>query len=480
MEPSHDIIDHTVGPPEPILPNIFGNSPRASRTEPGHVSAIPGEIDVSEQPPMTVPLRHILVGLGFLCLGNLTGVGVALGLLPSSASLAHFHLLLVGWICITIMGAMTQFVPVWSGVSLHSRRLASMQLWLVAGGLLGFAGGVLTGQVPWLPVAGGLMLVGFWTFAYNVGRTLGAAGPCDTTERHFALSLGFFVLLSGAGLVLASDLVWPVIDPLLITRSGLIGAHATFAVFGAVLTTLFGALYQLGPMFTQTDLHGMDVPLRRLEEVGYPIGVISLALGRLFGHRAAAVLGGLLIMTAMVSVGLIVARRLFETHVEWTPMLSRYGVLAVAMCAWAALSVRAWIRDPIGEPARLGAPGTAHLLILGVLGFAVLGTLYHIVPFIVWVHRYSDRLGYEPVPMVDELYSDRLARLDFWCFVAGTVLVVGADLGRLGSPASVVGGALLVAGSGAFTWNMLRVIRDHSPYTLRSICWAASAAQSRR
>jgi len=40
------------------------------------MSAIPGTLDTAQQPPMTVPLRHFFVALGFLFAG--VGVGIAL------------------------------------------------------------------------------------------------------------------------------------------------------------------------------------------------------------------------------------------------------------------------------------------------------------------------------------------------------------------------------------------------------------------
>ncbi|MDY7083133.1 MAG: hypothetical protein SXQ77_12200, partial [Halobacteria archaeon] len=84
-------------------------------------------------------------------------------------------------------------------------------------------------------------------------------------------------------------------------------------------------------------------------------------------------------------------------------------------------------------------------MLVGVIGFTVWGTLYHIVPFIIWVHRYSDRLGLEEVPMVDDLYDARLAKLDFWLLVVGGVTtLVGTSPGVV----SVVfaGGILTTAG----------------------------------
>ncbi|MFC6728013.1 hypothetical protein ACFQDG_05085, partial [Natronoarchaeum mannanilyticum] len=290
------------------------------------MSAVPGNVDTDRQPPMTVPLRHFVVALAFLLAGTALGVGAARGNVPGMASLAHVHLLLAGWVCVTIMGAMTQFVPVWSGVELHSRRLAVAQLWLVVVGLVGFVVGLLQWRPALLPWFGGLMLLGFWTFAYNVGRTLAAVEDYDVTERHFAAALGFFVLLTLLGFVLALDFANPFLFERGIDRGGVVAAHATLAVFGAVLTTVIGALYQLATMFTQTELRGVDLKIRRFEEVAYPFGVLTLAAGRLLASAPLARLGGALVALSLLGVAGILAQRLYETRVEWTPMLSRYAV----------------------------------------------------------------------------------------------------------------------------------------------------------
>jgi cbb3-type cytochrome oxidase subunit 1 len=433
------------------------------------MSAIPADVDAGQQPPMTVPLRHFLVANCFLLLGVLAGLGVALDRPFGLLSLAHAHLLLVGWVCLTIMGAMTQFVPVWSGVELHSTRLAAAELWLVVAGLLGFAGSLLAGELILLPGFGALMSLGFWVFVYNVGRTLARKDELDVTERHFALALGFFVLTTLLGILLAVDFARPLLDSSPVTRQAVVQTHATVAVFGAVLTTVLGALYQLATMFTQTDLHGVDVPLRRVEELGYPVGVLLLASGRLFSTAALARIGAVLIIAALLAFTVILGRRLWKTGVNWTPMLSRYVVVTAALALWAVLALPAWLADPLAPTALFGAPGTSHLLLLGVIGFVVLGTLYHVVPFIVWVHRYSDLLGYEPVPMVDDLYDDRVAAADFACFVAGSVLLVAADLFGLPDVISTVGGGLTLLGTALFVTNIAGVVREHSPQSLTAV-----------
>lgn len=439
------------------------------------MSVVPGTLETDNQPPMTVPLRHFILGLGLLLVGLGVAVGMALGFSPGSASLAHVHLLLAGWVCITIMGAMTQFVPVWSGVALYSRRLASIQLWLVVVGLSGFAGSLLTGRFASVAVFGVLMLLGFWTFVYNIGRTLLQVDSFDVTEGHFALALGFFLLLTTLGVLLAVDFSYPAIRNSPLTRPNVIAAHATFAIYGAVLTTVLGALYQLGTMFTQTELHGIDTPLRRVEQVAFPIGVLALGLGRLLGVEIVSSVGGVLVAGSLLGFSVILARRLYETQVPWTPMLSRYVIVAASMALWSLLALVTWAKEPLGRDVLFGAPGTVHLLVVGVIGFVVFGTLYHIVPFIIWVHRYSDLLGFEDVPMIDDLYDGRIAKVDFSLLVAGLVLLVGSDLFDISGGVTSAAGVMIGLGALLFSANMLTVIRNHSPYSLYGVLISRSA-----
>ena len=432
------------------------------------MSAIPGDVDTEQQPPMTIPLRHFLVGVGLLVSGGTVGVLDAIGYVPGLGVLAQTHLLLAGWVCVTIMGAMTQFVPVWSNVALHSRRLATAQLWFVTVGVAGMAAAFATGALGWVHAFGGLAVLGFWTFCYNLGRTLLAARPWDVTERHFALALTCLLAVPAMGFALAMDFTVPFLAESALSRPRLLAAHATLAVFGVILLTVLGALYQLATMFTQTELHGVDLQLRRVEEVGYPLGVLTLATGRLLGWAPLARVGGLLVALALLGFSVVLARRLVETQVAWTPMLSRYAVVAVAMAAWALSTLPVWLADPLAQTALFGG-GPVHLLVFGVVGFVVLGTLYHVVPFIVWVHSYSDLLGYEQVPMIDDLYDDRIATADFGCILGGALGLAVAAVAGLPGFVTAAAGTLATVGFSLFALNMVLVVREHGPDSIRSV-----------
>jgi hypothetical protein len=427
------------------------------------MSAVPDDLSTDHRPPMRLPLAHFLVALAFLLAGAAVGLASALGDASGLAGLAHVHLLLVGWVCITIMGAMTQFVPVWSGVRLHSRRVARWSLAFAGFGVAGLAWAFWTASPHWIHGFGGFVVLGIYGFVYNLGRTLAAARPLDRTEAHFAFALAALAVVVTLGFLLAMDFSLAVLPLAGITRPQVVGAHATLAVFGVVVGTMLGALYQLGTMFTQTELRGVDYALRRVE-YGYPVGVVVLAAGRLVSSRPVAVLGAALVCAGGLAFAAVLARKLWESKVERNPMLTRYAAASLALAAWSVLALAAWVRQPLARATLFGPQTATHLLFVGVVGFVVMGSLYHVVPFIVWEHRYSDRLGFEPVPMLDDLYSDRLATADGVLVGGGALALVLGRAGVLPDPAGVAGGAGLGLGCLAFAANLARVVWKHGGY----------------
>ncbi|AGB39978.1 heme-copper oxidase family protein [Natronococcus occultus] len=424
---------------------------------------VPDGVRTDRGPPMTIPFQHFVVALGFLVAGSVGGVLLALASLPGLGSPAYAHLLLVGWICLTIMGAMTQFVPVWSGVEIHSRRLATVQLWLVAGGLVGFVASLLALALELLPIFAAVMLAGIWLFVYNVGRTLLRARPFDFTERHFAVALGSFAALAPLGFVLAVDFTVPVLDSASLARGDVLATHVTLAVFGAVTATVIGAIAQLSAMFTQTESDPLYRGLETVEQATFPLGLVLLALGRGADSATIATVGGVGVLVGLLAIALLLVRRLAASSTDASPMTDRYWIVAAALFAWIGLATPAWLLDSTGPETLLGYPEATAVLVIGVFGFVVVGTLYHVIPFIIWIERYSDRLGLEDVPMIDDLYSRRLERADLAATGLGAAgMMVGEVLG-LGSAVVAGSTALLGLGFCLFVANMVLTVHRHGP-----------------
>ncbi len=141
--------------------------------------------------------------------------------------------------------------------------------------------------------------------------------------QHFLLGLVFLIV---GGLTAAVHAIG-------VSRLAIVFAigHVTLAVFGGVLMTVIGALFQLGPMFTQHTETAVDRTIQRIETVIYPIGVVGLAGGRLTATATIATVGGLLVALGLVLTGIFLGRCLYGSTVQGTPMLSRYWVVVASM-----------------------------------------------------------------------------------------------------------------------------------------------------
>lgn len=50
--------------------------------------------------------------------------------------------------------------------------------------------------------------------------------------------------------------------------------------------------------------------------------------------------------------------------------------------------------------------------------------MYKIVPFLVWYHKYSDKVGFQSVPMLEDLFNEKLACYQMYVMIAGIVLSI--------------------------------------------------------
>ncbi len=444
------------------------------------MAGVPGEIDEEAGPPSHVPLLHFVVALAFLAAGTVLGVSSVVEVGPAS-DIAHVHALLAGWICITIMGAMTQFVPVWSDATLHSRFLARLQLSLVTVGVAGMVAAASLERFDWFYLPGVVAAVGFWVFSYNVLRTLPSTNPfrLDVTELQFLVALIYVVLATAAGVSLGLNTRYGFLASTSIEHGDLVSAHAAVAVYGFVVSTVAGAIYQLATLFTQTELTKLEHRLQDMETAVYPVAPALLAFGYLSGNQGVVTLGFVLIVVGLGCLTFVVARKLWTSQMDVVghPMLARYAVAVSFLAAW--LAAAAWRTVRRGEMAAVfGSTGTSHVFFVGFLAFVVVGTLYHVVPFLIWIHRYSDLLGFEKVPLVDDLYSERVERVEL---VATTLGAVMATAGLVFGVNLVLypGVAVLSLGYCLFVCNVIYTVDGHHPGGVAGVLTSKESAEER-
>jgi hypothetical protein len=415
-------------------------------------------------PPFRLPAEHFAVALGFWVVGALGLVWaapeIARGWFVSPRVVALTHLFTLGWITVTIQGALYQFLPVALGQPIRSQRLAHLSLVLFAPGLAGFVYGLVAG-VSALTIAGAVLFsLGLLLFVGNLAATLWCArhfaGAADAAERRLTwwALVGATVFLAATvflGVALSGNLRWGFLGA---ERFLALGVHLHVAVAGWVMLVIVGVAHRLLPMFLLS--HGAP---------SWPgavaVGLLWSGVGLLLGvHHALSpllmwVIAGMIIGGVL---SFLLQAVLFFRH-RRKPALDPGLRLAASGIAFLLVALGL---APFALHAGLAAPhlATAYVLVLvlGALSLFVAGHYYKIFPFLVWFHRFGPMAGRQPVPRVADLYADRPANAAVALLVAGVVGLAAATLFRAewaARPAALLfaGGALIVA---AQMWTISR------------------------
>lgn len=343
------------------------------------------------------------------------------------------HLFTLGWLTLTIFGALGQLLPMALGAPIWSVRLGHAAFWLLAPGIALFAYGVSAGALPAMIPGVLLVAVGSLLAIGNVAATLPRGRTRDVTWAGIAVGVAFLTLTLAFGLVLSHNLHSGFVAA---ARVRILAAHLHVALVGWGLIVIVGVSRRLLPMFMVA--HGADGRWSRRAIILLALGVPVLALGLVTRMRAVAWVGA-----SVLDAGLAAflwqsalfyrarARRL-DTGMRFV----RVSLLFLAACG--ALGPVLLAAGPTHT--RLA---TAYV-ITGILGFLVpfvTGFLYEIMPTLAWSARFGGRLNRGRVPAVTDLYSARAARWQLTLHVAGVVLLLA------GIATSIVGvargGALL-------------------------------------
>ncbi len=415
----------------------------------------PGGLAAKGAPPFRLPGEHFAAALAFLCAG--AGVlvwaapDIARGLFPLPRVAAATHLLTLGWITTSIMGALYQFLPVALAQPIRWQRLGHVTFFLHVPGVALFVTGLLL-NAP-LPRTAGAALFGtaLVLFAGNLAATLRRAEQRDATWWALACAASALVITVVLGITLALNLSRGFLGQ---ARFLALGVHIHVAAIGWVLLVMIGVGRHLLPMFLLS--HGVG---DRGNKVAVALVAAGVAWLVLFHHTPAwaFVPPAALLIAAGVVVFLVQAGRLYRHSVK--PKLDpgmRLAAAALACLALALLLAPLALWRGYGDP-RLAVAYVAAL-IPGALTLFVSAHYYKIVPFLVWYHRFGPLAGTRPLPRVADLYDERAGNAAAVLLVAGALGLVAATLLTAPTAARLAAGTFAL-GVAILTVQMIGVSR---------------------
>jgi hypothetical protein len=363
--------------------------------------------------------------------------------------LGALHILTLGVLASTAMGAALQLLPVATRQPLAALWPARAAFWLFVPGAMLLVHGMGEGSAVALAAGGVAAAIGLLLFAALVADNLRRSPELGVVGLHAWVAIASLLLLLAGGLALAFDF-----------GAGFLGdhtavalAHGLLGLYGFIGTLALGFSYILVPMFALAEA----VPAR------WSHGALALWATAL----AVAVIGALVALDAMVVAGAALALAAALAHIGGLArvltqrMRKRLGLSFVLLrAAWAGL-VLSLVLGGAAALGWLGPRGPALFGFVAAFGWLLtfaLGILQRILPFLGSMHAAK---GGRP-PLVSELTNERALRLHAACH--GTALIaiilgIAADL-----PTAIrFGGAVGVCGALAFAWFgasvLLRVFR---------------------
>lgn len=400
-------------------------------------------------PSIALPLRYFVAAIAAFMLAAI--------LLPFVASdladfyyqprlLALTHLITLGWITMTIMGASYQLIPVALGVGLYSERLARIQFWFMLVGTLGMVGHFWIGRWGGLIASAFLVLIASSLYLANLGMTLQGLPRWNVTAKSIAAALLFFAATVVLGNLMALD---KVLNFLRGEFLGILHGHFHLAALGWVTMMISGVAYHLIPMFTLSELR--DERRAHLQFWLLFVGTVGL-VGSLLQSRRFLPLFAVMVVAAIL---------LFADQMRRILKARRRRVLDGGIRHFVTALVYLVALTPLGLLFSLGflpegAFGSrlafmyGFLALIGWVSLTIVGMLYKIIPFLVWYHAYSGKVGREPVPTLQELCPPELQRLGYFLLNSGILgMAAGLLIGEAGLIRAfgvvLAGAALLVS-----------------------------------
>jgi hypothetical protein len=367
-----------------------------------------GGLSLDQAPPLSIPASFFLCIPLALILAGVILLGGGISALTSPwlpRTLALTHIGTLGVLAMGMLGALYQMTPVVAGATVPYTRLAHLVQLLLLAALAGFV---------WRLLGGPLIAMRFAIFAFQLALPLfllplGWALLRPATHNHTVQGMRIAVvslaIISLMGLSMAAGYAGENFGE---QRALWIKVHLALALLGWVGGLIMAVSWQVIPMFYLAPTTEKSTTRLLLASLvaGLTLPLISLFAGPTF----AAVPD----VSVLISVTLLPA-----VLVIWLvhPIMTLRGIARrkrkrsdASLRFWYAGLITALLLVPLAIALSLSADPRLSLLfgwlaIWGWAGMIMHGMLSRIVPFLVWFHRYSAKVGLQAVPSMRSLLS---------------------------------------------------------------------------
>ena len=394
--------------------------------------------------PASIPFRFFASASIFHVVAWIT-LGVGATNLPGftggpGANLASLHLLTLGVMTMSVMGASYQLLPVATGKPISRKWAIKWSFWLFTPGVLVLSWGMYEYSPMALYLGSGAVGIGLLIFtlltAINLSRALSAM-PVVTAHGWGAIAaLPALVVL---GILLVIDFE----TGILANHQKIAGTHMILAIFGFLGLFVFGFSQILIPMFLLS--RSLPARLGWFELIISTTAILSATIANLMEYDRLLLFSLLLALIACLSY-----LRLMQTALQ-TAMRKRQGLsFIIIRTSWGLLIIAmiTGLAVFLDAPIANGMTLFGFLLLAGWLLTFLMAILQRIMPFLASMHAIGKNRS---PPLLSQLTPQRPLIIHAICHFCA---IIACSIGIvLNSPTLIQLGSILgVAGALTFTY----------------------------
>ena len=410
-------------------------------------------------PSRAIPLLYL--GTAHVSLALAAGVAAVwpravAGFFYHSWMVAIVHLVTLGWITFSILGAIYIVGPLALRMPFPAGRRDYWAYGFALVGLVGMVGHFWIQEYAGMAWSAATAAVGILYVAFRLVRALPQAGIPTAVKLHLAFASANITLAASMGILLGFDKAYHFLPGFVLSN---VFAHAHLAAIGWATMMVVGIGYRLLPMILPSKMP--DDASMSIGAVVLEAGVLGLCVSLLFGS------GWSLAAGALVVAGLAV----FAAHVVWmlrSPAPKPVGAprvdFAVLHAAGAGVSLLAAATIGVALLVLPASPSTLRAAaaygVLGLVGFLsqmVVAMEARLLPMATWYWRYAQSEFRVPPPAPFTMRDRALQAIVFAGWTSAVPLLAAGLFFE--SPGLVAAGAWsLVAAVLVMTLDTLGVV----------------------
>ncbi len=338
------------------------------------------DLSLQQAPPFSVPARFLVSAPLFALLAALVLLWYGPEIISNRWTpeiLAVTHFLTLGFLAMSMLGAMMQLMPVLMGMVIPRPVLfgSIVHTPLFLGTLcLGLAWLLQIRQLFMVAIV--LLGFAFFIFIIVAGERLLRSANRHVTRSMMLLALLSLSVTAGLGIYLS---LGHGLQNFTLARQ-LTNLHLSWGLLGWVFLLIMAVAYQVIPMFQITD----EYPARHQRWMGWTVfsAIVGLTLSYLWQLSIFQLSFTLLLVTCLLIFALTTLWLLHRRRRQLPDTTMKFWQLAMSSLILLTLLWTASILLNIELPVFL----FAVLMIHGFAMTTVNGMMYKIIPFIIWLH----------------------------------------------------------------------------------------------